>query len=167
MKYEKIYLCICGFLYSKNMANIKAFLWKISSSINLFFLKSVEQNRCHTVPLVFSDQSSCNGGFNQKNCTQEERIMEIVYYYDWNSEKCHQSIMSLCSEDDIFLFQDIFNSFNSLTDCLEGKYRLKLLYSLINNLLLLLSKKLKRSKTYISSLHHQRHCTRISFSIVT
>ena len=87
-------------------------------------VQSRKQNRCYTGPLVFSEQSSCNGGFSQKNCTKEERIMEIVYYYDWNSEKCHKSIMSLCSEDEIFLFQDKLNNFNSLTDCLEGKYLL-------------------------------------------
>ena len=116
-KTKQLHSFLPMFLYSKNMENFRKFQWKTS-----FFLKSIEQNRCHTVPLVFSNQSSCNGGFNQKNCSKEEIIMEIVYYYDWNSEKCHQSIMSLCSESVAFLFQEKFNSFNTMTDCLKGMY---------------------------------------------
>ena len=39
MKNKDNYLC--GFLYSKSMANFEAFCWKFSSSINILFLKSV------------------------------------------------------------------------------------------------------------------------------
>ena len=40
MKKRKNEKKLRGFMYSKNMAKFEVFCWNISSSINLFFLKS-------------------------------------------------------------------------------------------------------------------------------
>ena len=60
------------------------------------------ENRCRVVPLVFSYDSSCNGGYSLESCAENQLLMENVYYYDWRAQTCYKVTFLLCKKIPVY-----------------------------------------------------------------
>jgi hypothetical protein len=84
-----------------------------------------DTSKCSLVPLVFSSDASCNGGFHPGPCPSEELLSVKVVYYDWNVQECHDSHLKICPGTEANIFND-FNAFRTQFQCHEGLYFLLL-----------------------------------------
>ena len=70
-----------GFSYVRNMANFEAFHWVISSSINLLFLKNVNENQ-HLKNLFFYFQAFCDEmGINPYDIVSTLQSLGMIKYW--------------------------------------------------------------------------------------
>ena len=86
-------------------------------------VESGQDSRCRSIPLVFaiSNTDQCDVGFRPRPCPDAELHSLALFYYDWNVQKCYQSHVGVCPDDESRLFSEKFNSFPTRLDCLKSK----------------------------------------------
>ncbi len=74
---------------------------------------------CKMTPILFSQNPTCNGGYQPRPCTTTELQTIEIHYYDWNLKDCTGSRMDVCPDEDEQFYGKV-NGFRTRSECMMG-----------------------------------------------